>query len=93
MQSLYNKTSDNRNAGHNTYSISISSKGSLNADIDDNADVATSNLSNATAPRANAQVASNNCMALESVNVTINTNATIYVGIGLTKLQAVLHIK
>lgn len=86
-------TSGSYNTGIGQSALFDNKTGNYNSGIGALTNMATDNLTNATAIGAHAEVACSNCLVLGSVNGENNATANVKVGIGTTAPLADLHIK
>ena len=89
---LSNNTTGDNNSAIGNLALNSNSIGMLNSAFGAYSDVATGNLTNATAIGSRAQVAASNSMVLGSINGVNGATASTNVGIGTTSPQTRLDI-
>ena len=89
---LSNNTTGGNNSAIGNLALNSNSIGMLNSAFGAYSDVATGNLTNATAIGSRAQVAASNSMVLGSINGVNGATASTNVGIGTTSPQTRLDI-
>lgn len=92
LLSLYSNSSGNNNSGLGVRALNSNTTGNLNNAFGADSDVATGNLSNATAIGSNALVSSSNSIVLGSISGVNSATATASIAIGSTVPNAVFDV-